>query len=101
VRSTTMRRVLISTLSLLGLCGCGDDGRPVYRSFDKTLLELAKEDPNLSTFAELVTVAGLDAALGGNVLYPKTSVGALGEVAEFEDSEGNRVALHKAANQRP
>jgi predicted enzyme related to lactoylglutathione lyase len=31
---------------------------------------------------------------GGKVLYPKTSVGALGWVAEFEDSEGNCIALH-------
>lgn len=60
-----MRRLLISTFSLLGLFACGDDGRPVYRSFDKTVLELAKEDPNLSTFVELVTAAGLDEALNG------------------------------------
>jgi hypothetical protein len=33
-------------------------------------------------------------AVGGKTLYPKTSVGELGWVAEFEDSEGNRVALH-------
>jgi len=31
---------------------------------------------------------------GGRVLYPKTSVGELGWVAEFEDSEGNCIALH-------
>jgi uncharacterized protein len=31
---------------------------------------------------------------GGRTLYPKTSIGALGWVAEFEDSEGNRIALH-------
>lgn len=31
---------------------------------------------------------------GGKMLYPKTSIGALGFVAEFEDSEGNRIALH-------
>ncbi|MFO7651494.1 MAG: VOC family protein [bacterium] len=31
---------------------------------------------------------------GGNVLYPKTSVGDLGWVAEFQDVEGNRIALH-------
>ncbi len=31
---------------------------------------------------------------GGQVLYPKTSVGPLGWVAEFEDSEGNCIALH-------
>lgn len=34
-------------------------------------------------------------AAGGKVLYPKTSNGSLGYVAEFEDSEGNRIALHE------
>jgi len=33
-------------------------------------------------------------AEGGMVLYPKTAIGELGYVAEFEDSEGNRIALH-------
>ncbi len=33
---------------------------------------------------------------GGQILYPKTSNGDLGFVAEFEDSEGNRIALHQA-----
>jgi uncharacterized protein len=32
--------------------------------------------------------------IGGSILYPKTSVGALGSVAEFEDSEGNCIAIH-------
>lgn len=32
-------------------------------------------------------------AAGGKVLYPKTSIGELGWVAEFEDSEGNCIAL--------
>lgn len=31
---------------------------------------------------------------GGKMLYPKTMIGDLGFVAEFEDSEGNRIALH-------
>jgi uncharacterized protein len=31
---------------------------------------------------------------GGQVLYPKKSIGDLGWVAEFEDSEGNLIALH-------
>ena len=30
---------------------------------------------------------------GGKILYPKASVGEYGFVAEFEDSEGNRIAL--------
>jgi uncharacterized protein len=33
-------------------------------------------------------------AAGGKVAYPKTSIGDLGWVAEFEDSEGNVIALH-------
>jgi uncharacterized protein len=32
---------------------------------------------------------------GGLILYPKTSNGELGFVAEIQDSEGNRVALHQ------
>ncbi|WP_271766173.1 VOC family protein [Aquimarina algiphila] len=35
---------------------------------------------------------------GGQLLYPKTSNGDLGFVAEFEDSEGNRIALHQSSN---
>ena len=33
-------------------------------------------------------------ASGGSVAYPKTSIGDLGWVAEFIDSEGNQIALH-------
>jgi predicted enzyme related to lactoylglutathione lyase len=33
---------------------------------------------------------------GGKILNPKTDIGEYGWVAHFEDSEGNRVALHKA-----
>ncbi|PRX54187.1 VOC family protein [Flagellimonas meridianipacifica] len=35
---------------------------------------------------------------GGTILYPITSIGELGSVAEFEDSEGNRIALHQKNN---
>jgi len=31
---------------------------------------------------------------GGKVLNPKSSIGEFGFVAHFEDTEGNRVALH-------
>ncbi|MDX2180495.1 MAG: VOC family protein [Bryobacteraceae bacterium] len=34
------------------------------------------------------------ASQGGKTLYPRTGVGEYGFVAEFEDSEGNRVGLH-------
>lgn len=33
-------------------------------------------------------------ANGGRIEYPKTSIGELGWVAEFIDTEGNRIALH-------
>jgi uncharacterized protein len=33
---------------------------------------------------------------GGQTVYPKTSIGELGWVAEFEDSEGNCIALSQA-----
>ena len=33
-------------------------------------------------------------ANGGKTLQPKTSIGEYGFVAQFEDTEGNRVALH-------
>jgi len=34
----------------------------------------------------------------GMILFPKTSNGQWGFVAEFEDSEGNRIALHQSLN---
>lgn len=34
---------------------------------------------------------------GGKILYPKTDNGQ-GFVAEFQDSEGNRIALHQSIN---
>jgi predicted enzyme related to lactoylglutathione lyase len=33
---------------------------------------------------------------GGKTLLPRTSIGQYGFIAHFEDSEGNRVALHEA-----
>jgi predicted enzyme related to lactoylglutathione lyase len=36
--------------------------------------------------------------LGGSVLYPKKSNGDLGSVAEIQDTEGNRIALHEEKN---
>jgi predicted enzyme related to lactoylglutathione lyase len=43
------------------------------------------------------TLARANAA-GGRTLYPKTSIGELGWVAEFEDSEGNCIAIHADAD---
>ena len=33
-------------------------------------------------------------ANGGRTLIPRTSIGEYGFIAHFEDSEGNRLALH-------
>jgi predicted enzyme related to lactoylglutathione lyase len=47
-----------------------------------------------------IATPDLDATLrralhaGARLLYPKTDLGSLGYVAEVEDSEGNRIALH-------
>ncbi len=44
---------------------------------------------NIDTILELAT------AKGGQILYPKKDIG-IGLVAEFEDSEGNRIALFQS-----
>ena len=43
--------------------------------------------------ASITDMLGKVVHAGGRVLYPKTSIGKLGWVAEFEDSEGNWIAL--------
>ncbi len=63
---------------------------------------LAKGDVYVPTKTGVIIyfdVPDIDAALaratrnGGTVLYPKTSVGDAGHVAEIGDSEGNRIGL--------
>ncbi len=44
------------------------------------------------------TLASINAA-GGKILMPRTSIGQHGFIAHFEDTEGNRVALHEAPSQ--
>jgi predicted enzyme related to lactoylglutathione lyase len=34
---------------------------------------------------------------GGSLLYPKKTNGDLGSVAEIQDTDGNRIALHETA----
>jgi predicted enzyme related to lactoylglutathione lyase len=36
-------------------------------------------------------------AYGGKTLMPKTSIGTYGSIAHYEDTEGNRLALHSMA----
>ena len=51
------------------------------------------------------SVKTIDAALeqitkaGGKTLFPRRSIGQYGFIAQFEDSEGNRVALHECAKE--
>lgn len=55
--------------------------------------------PSLDGSRIYFSVASIDEVLvrvharGGEELYPKTSIGDDGYVAEFRDSEGNRIAL--------
>ena len=43
---------------------------------------------------DLSTALNRIESAGGNVLMPKTSIGEHGYIAQFIDTEGNRVALH-------
>ena len=44
--------------------------------------------PNIELVCERI------ASAGGQVIMPKTSIGEFGFIAQFMDTEGNRVALH-------
>ena len=44
--------------------------------------------------ADIAPVLARAVANGGRVLYAKKNIGANGFVAEFQDSEGNRIALN-------
>ena len=55
------------------------DGSVVYLHVDKI-------DPTLAAIA----------AAGGKTLMPRISIGEHGFIAHFEDTEGNRVALHES-----
>lgn len=47
------------------MVGCeGEDGRPEYPQFEGTVLSLAQNEPDLSTFVELADLAGLNSLLG-------------------------------------
>lgn len=65
-----------------------------------TLVENENYTPSYEGSLVYFSVADIEDALarieanGGKVLNGKTSIGEYGFVAHFEDSEGNRVALH-------
>jgi hypothetical protein len=72
-----------------GAAGTLIQGDGYSPSHDGTLvyLHVDKIEPTLKA----ITTAG------GKILMPRTSIGQHGFVARFEDTEGNRVALHEAA----
>jgi predicted enzyme related to lactoylglutathione lyase len=72
----------------LGISGALAKGE-IYKPTKEGVVIYFKTDNIDQTF--LIVVKN-----GGQILYPNTSNGELGFVAEFEDSEGNRIALHQS-----
>ncbi|MEM9669434.1 MAG: VOC family protein [Pseudomonadota bacterium] len=78
-----------------------DDGKPgASGALAKGSVYRPSRDGSIIYF----DVKSIDAVLqrvlvaGSQVLYEKTNLGEAGYVAEFEDSEGNRIALTQSAN---
>lgn len=74
----------------------GADGMPVG-----ALVQTAHNQPSgtgpliyLGNGGDLATVLDKVADAGGQVLVPKTDIGQYGYMAQFADTEGNRIALH-------
>ena len=76
---------------------------PYQRDAEGATGALAKGDsykPSLLGARVYFSTSDIDATMeraigaGGKLLYPKTDTGEYGYVAEFEDSEGNCIALH-------
>lgn len=67
-----------------------------------TLIQSEGYTPSHAGSLVYIHVPKIDLALervgsaGGKTLRPRMSIGAHGFIAHFEDSEGNRVALHEA-----
>lgn len=65
-----------------------------------SLVQGASYEPSHSGTVVYFTVEDIPEALrrinanGGKTLMPKTSIGEYGSIAHFEDTEGNRLALH-------
>lgn len=70
-----------------GISGALAQGKTYVPSTTGTLVYFDTENIDAS-LSKAVTA-------GGKMLYPKTSIGPSGFVAEFQDSEGNRIGLHQ------
>lgn len=68
-----------------------------------TLIKAEGLTPSHSGTLIYFTAPDIDATLervganGGKTLLPRTSIGEYGFIAHFEDTEGNRLALHSRA----
>lgn len=71
-----------------GITGALCQGETYRPSLTGTLIYLATDNIDES----LKRISSMNA----EILFPKTSAGEWGEVAEFKDSEGNRMALFQA-----
>lgn len=74
----------------------GAEGNPVG-----ALVETAHNQPSttgplvyLGNGGDLSSILDKVADAGGQVLMPKTDIGPYGFIAQFSDTEGNRIALH-------
>ncbi len=67
-----------------------------------TLIQAEGYTPSHDGSVVYINVPKIDVALdaisgsGGKTLVPRTSIGQYGFIAHFEDTEGNRVALHES-----
>ena len=65
-----------------------------------SLVQGASYEPSHAGSVVYFTVEDIPEALrritanGGRTLMPKTGIGEYGSIAQFEDTEGNRLALH-------
>ena len=75
-------------------------GRPDGPGAAGTLIKSEGYEPSQAGTLVYLSVDDIEAALtraqerGGQTLVPKMSIGEHGFIAHFQDSEGNRVALH-------
>ena len=74
----------------------GAEGNPVG-----ALVQTAQNQPSatgpliyLGNGGDLSSILDKVADAGGQVLVPKTDIGPYGSIAQFSDTEGNRIALH-------
>lgn len=83
----------------------GPDGIPmkVFVNGDEPMGTLIEGEPSRTGTLIYLNCPDIKGALGrvkragGKVLVEETAIGPYGFIAELEDSEGNRVALHRGA----